>query len=68
MVVLSALSDEGSDGDSMIFNPDSDVWADLVPVPQEDGPEPLCPILYDRECAPIPTNVQILKRWIYFVR
>ncbi|CAG8552390.1 5775_t:CDS:2 [Diversispora eburnea] len=25
-------------------------WDDLVPIPQDDGPEPLTPISYDKEC------------------
>ena len=29
----------------------SDVWADVVPLPQDDGPLPLCPILYDPQYA-----------------
>jgi hypothetical protein len=25
-------------------------WADVVPIPQDDGPNPLVPIAYTKEC------------------
>ena len=29
-------------------------WADVVPVPQDDGPDPACPIAYTDECEAYP--------------
>lgn len=53
MVEIEELSGSGSDTSSseMEFDPSSHIWADLVPDDQIDGPEPLCPILYDPDCA-----------------
>lgn len=31
----------------MIFNEE---WNDVVPIPQDDGPNPLAPINYDPNC------------------
>lgn len=30
-------------------------WADITPIPQDDGPDPLVPIMYSTECE--------LPRW-----
>lgn len=30
-------------------------WADVVPIPQDDGPNPLVPIAYTRECMIMPS-------------
>lgn len=30
-------------------------WADVVPIPQDDGPNPLVPIAYTRECKATPS-------------
>ncbi|WFD06711.1 galactose-6-sulfurylase [Malassezia vespertilionis] len=46
MVVITE-EDGGSEDSYLPFDPSSRVWADLIPVSQDDGPQPLCPILYD---------------------
>lgn len=45
--MTSALqSDHASSATYLPFDARSPVWADVKPVPQDDGPSPLCPILY----------------------
>jgi hypothetical protein len=29
---------------------ETEVWKDIVPIPQDDGPDPLAPIAYEPEC------------------
>ena len=29
---------------------ETEVWNDITPIPQDDGPDPLAPIAYDAEC------------------
>lgn len=50
MVAISEV-DEAPDDTTMYFDPSSKAWDDVPPVAQDDGPYPLCPILYDPECT-----------------
>ena len=52
MVAIEELSGESvTPKDEMLtFDFFSPVWSDLVPISQDDGPQPLCPILYDPTC------------------
>lgn len=52
MVILSELVDQPSVSEEGMneFSLDSHIWDDVVPVAQDDGPQPLCPILYDPDC------------------
>ena len=38
-----------------------DQWRDVTPIPQDDGPNPLVPIMYSQECElnPLPPNSSI---------
>lgn len=53
MVALKEIPATESDLSDEIFefDPLAPMWSDLTPIPQEDGPDPLCPILYDPECT-----------------
>lgn len=53
MVILSELTDQADDIDEEMsaFDLHSPIWNDVVPIAQNDGPEPLCPILYDPQCT-----------------
>lgn len=52
MVILSELTDqaENIDEEMSAFDLHAPIWDDVVPVAQYEGPEPLCPILYDPQC------------------
>ncbi|WFD31689.1 galactose-6-sulfurylase [Malassezia sp. CBS 17886] len=49
MVVLTEVGAEDMSDTQGLYPLDqtAPVWSDVVPVPQDDGPDPLCPILYD---------------------
>lgn len=53
MVALKEIPITESDLSQDMFELDmtASIWSDLEPMPPNDGPEPLCPILYDPECT-----------------
>lgn len=64
MVVVSAISDDEMPGEEGMasFEPSHPIWRDITPVQQDDGPDPLCPILYDPACAYV-LLMQMHRRW-----
>ena len=57
MVILSELAGQSSDSEDGMneFSLESHIWDDVVPLAQDDGPQPLCPILYDPDCMCVST-------------
>ncbi|WFD20154.1 galactose-6-sulfurylase [Malassezia caprae] len=51
MVALKEISATESDlsDDMLDLDPSAPIWLDLTALPQDDGPDPLCPILYESE-------------------
>lgn len=45
---MSESSSSDSETDNIQFK-DNEEWADITPLPQDEGPEPICPIAYSPE-------------------
>jgi hypothetical protein len=57
--------------DAYVLFRDRPEWSDVVPIPQDDGPNPACPINYTDECkrclcAIFPPVLFALKKPLHF--